>query len=147
MITHLAMNSHPNPKKVLVIGGGDGGVLREIVKHDTVEEAILCDIDEVRSYFPRCRFFCNLQYLTGIKPYILDRHPRFQEIPPRDERWLPTPQRQGPHRRRLQVPRGKEERIRRHHHRQLRPRGPSRGPIPKALLRAFTWRPPRRGCH
>jgi spermidine synthase len=47
MITHLAMNSHPNPKKVLVIGGGDGGVLREVVKHDTVEEAILCDIDQV----------------------------------------------------------------------------------------------------
>ena len=47
MITHLAMNSHPNPKKVLVIGGGDGGVLREVVKHETVEEAILCDIDEV----------------------------------------------------------------------------------------------------
>ncbi len=48
MITHLAMNSHPNPKKVLVIGGGDGGVLREVVKHECVEEAILCDIDEVR---------------------------------------------------------------------------------------------------
>ena len=47
MITHLAMNSHPNPKKVLVIGGGDGGVLREVIKHDCVEEAILCDIDEV----------------------------------------------------------------------------------------------------
>jgi spermidine synthase len=46
MITHLAMNSHPNPKKVLVIGGGDGGVLREVVKHPSVEEAILCDIDE-----------------------------------------------------------------------------------------------------
>jgi spermidine synthase len=46
MITHLAMNSHPNPKKVLVIGGGDGGVLREVVKHETVEEAILVDIDE-----------------------------------------------------------------------------------------------------
>jgi len=46
MITHLAMNSHPNPKSVLVIGGGDGGVLREVVKHDTVETAILCDIDE-----------------------------------------------------------------------------------------------------
>ena len=46
MITHLAMNAHPNPKKVLVIGGGDGGVLREVVKHETVEEAILCDIDE-----------------------------------------------------------------------------------------------------
>jgi len=46
MITHLAMFSHPNPKKVLVIGGGDGGVLREVIKHECVEEAILCDIDE-----------------------------------------------------------------------------------------------------
>lgn len=46
MITHLAMNSHPDPKKVLVIGGGDGGVLREVVKHPSVETAILCDIDE-----------------------------------------------------------------------------------------------------
>lgn len=46
MITHLAMHSHPNPKKVLVIGGGDGGVLREVIKHESVEEATLCDIDE-----------------------------------------------------------------------------------------------------
>ena len=46
MITHLALNSHPNPKKVLVIGGGDGGVLREVVKHECVEEATLVDIDE-----------------------------------------------------------------------------------------------------
>lgn len=53
MITHLAMNSHPNPKKVLVIGGGDGGVLREVVKHECVEEATLCDIDEVLPSLPR----------------------------------------------------------------------------------------------
>ncbi|KAL8845035.1 MAG: hypothetical protein Q9176_000707 [Flavoplaca citrina] len=46
MITHLAMNSHPNPQRVLVIGGGDGGVLQEVVKHSTVETAIVCDIDE-----------------------------------------------------------------------------------------------------
>ena len=46
MITHLAMNSHPNPKRALVIGGGDGGVLREIVKHSSMESAVLCDIDE-----------------------------------------------------------------------------------------------------
>lgn len=46
MITHLAMNSHPSPKSVLVIGGGDGGVLREVVKHPMVESATLCDIDE-----------------------------------------------------------------------------------------------------
>jgi spermidine synthase len=54
MITHLAMNSHPDPKKVLVIGGGDGGVLREVVKHDTVEEAVLCDIDEVVAHSSTC---------------------------------------------------------------------------------------------
>jgi len=46
MITHLAMNSHPDPRRVLVIGGGDGGVLREVVKHECVKEATLCDIDE-----------------------------------------------------------------------------------------------------
>merc|ERR1712000_360713 len=46
MIAHLALNSHPNPEKVLVIGGGDGGVLREVVKHETVKEAVLVDIDE-----------------------------------------------------------------------------------------------------
>lgn len=46
MIAHLALNSHPCPRKVLVIGGGDGGVLREILKHDCVQEAHLCDIDD-----------------------------------------------------------------------------------------------------
>jgi spermidine synthase len=46
MIAHLALNSHPNPKRALVIGGGDGGVLREILKHESIEEAWLCDIDE-----------------------------------------------------------------------------------------------------
>jgi len=55
MIAHLALNSHPNPKKVLVIGGGDGGVLREIIKHDCVESATLCDIDEVAMPISRLR--------------------------------------------------------------------------------------------
>lgn len=62
MITHLAMNSHPNPKKVLVIGGGDGGVLREVVKHECVEEAILCDIDEVDH---NVVFSCFLDYFSN----------------------------------------------------------------------------------
>lgn len=46
MISHLPLCAHPNPKKVLVIGGGDGGVLREIVKHPSLEEVTLCEIDE-----------------------------------------------------------------------------------------------------
>lgn len=53
MITHLAMNSHINPKKVLVIGGGDGGVLREVLKHDCVEDVFLCEIDEVGCHYFR----------------------------------------------------------------------------------------------
>lgn len=46
MIAHLPMASHPNPKEVLVIGGGDGGVIREVLKHKSVERVTLCDIDE-----------------------------------------------------------------------------------------------------
>ncbi len=46
MISHVALNTHPNPKKVLVIGGGDGGTVREILKHDTIEQVHLCEIDK-----------------------------------------------------------------------------------------------------
>jgi spermidine synthase len=45
MIAHVPLLSHKNPKKVLVIGGGDGGTLREVLRHDCVEEAVLCEID------------------------------------------------------------------------------------------------------
>jgi spermidine synthase len=47
MITHIPMASHPNPKHVLVVGGGDGGVIREVLKHESVESVVLVDIDEV----------------------------------------------------------------------------------------------------
>ncbi|XP_054720990.1 spermidine synthase-like isoform X2 [Uloborus diversus] len=46
MITFLPLNSHPDPKKVLIIGGGDGGAVREAVKHPSVESVTLCEIDE-----------------------------------------------------------------------------------------------------
>ena len=46
MITHLPMFAHPNPKKVLIVGGGDGGVLREVVKHSCVTEIHMCEIDQ-----------------------------------------------------------------------------------------------------
>lgn len=45
MIVHPALFTHPCAKKVLVIGGGDGGSIREIMKHPNVEQAILCEID------------------------------------------------------------------------------------------------------
>ncbi len=45
MIAHIPMINHKNPKSVLVIGGGDGGTVREVLKHDTVEKVVLCEID------------------------------------------------------------------------------------------------------
>lgn len=45
MITHVAMNTHPNPKNVLVVGGGDGGAIREILRYPSVEKAVLAEID------------------------------------------------------------------------------------------------------
>lgn len=45
MITHVPLNTHPSPKNVLVIGGGDGGAIREIVKHPGVAKATLVEID------------------------------------------------------------------------------------------------------
>ncbi|CAD5211046.1 unnamed protein product [Bursaphelenchus okinawaensis] len=47
MLTHLPMFAHKNPKKVLIIGGGDGGILREVLKHDQVEEVHMCEIDKM----------------------------------------------------------------------------------------------------
>jgi len=45
MISHIPMMNHKSPKSVLVIGGGDGGTVREVLKHDTVEKVVLCEID------------------------------------------------------------------------------------------------------
>ena len=39
MVAHVPLFTHPNPKNVLVVGGGDGGVIREVLKHPSVEKA------------------------------------------------------------------------------------------------------------
>lgn len=46
MMAHIPLFAHPNPERVLVIGGGDGGILREIAKHPGVKEIFICEIDE-----------------------------------------------------------------------------------------------------
>jgi spermidine synthase len=46
MMTHTGIFSHPSPKRVLIIGGGDGGSAREVLRHDSVEEVHLVEIDE-----------------------------------------------------------------------------------------------------
>jgi spermidine synthase len=46
MIAHTPLYIHPEPRKVLVIGGGDGGTVREVIKHPSVELCTLVEIDE-----------------------------------------------------------------------------------------------------
>ncbi|QAY67363.1 polyamine aminopropyltransferase [Paenibacillus protaetiae] len=45
MVAHPVLFTHPHPEHVLVVGGGDGGVIREIMKHPGVKKAVLVDID------------------------------------------------------------------------------------------------------
>lgn len=57
MLTHVAMHAHPNPRKVIVIGGGDGGTVREVLKHRTVTNVYFIEIDRKvieisKKYFP-----------------------------------------------------------------------------------------------
>lgn len=57
MGTHVPLFTHPDPKKVLVVGGGDGGMVREIAKHPGVEQIDLVEIDgrvieTSKQYFP-----------------------------------------------------------------------------------------------
>jgi spermidine synthase len=46
MLVHVVMNSHPDPRKVIVIGGGDGGTVREVLKHKSVEKVFFIEIDK-----------------------------------------------------------------------------------------------------
>lgn len=45
MMAHVPLFQLEKPRRVLVVGGGDGGVLREVLKHPSVEKATLCEID------------------------------------------------------------------------------------------------------
>ncbi|RDI96448.1 polyamine aminopropyltransferase [Meiothermus sp. QL-1] len=45
-LVHPALLAHPKPRSVFIVGGGEGATLREVLKHPTVERAVMCDIDE-----------------------------------------------------------------------------------------------------
>jgi len=64
MFAHVPLTSHENPERVLVIGGGDGGIVREVVKHKHVKKIDLVEIDEEvikisEEHFPNIS--CGLQ--------------------------------------------------------------------------------------
>ncbi len=45
MLTHVPLLAHENPKRILIIGGGDGGILKEVLRHNTIEKVTLVEID------------------------------------------------------------------------------------------------------
>jgi spermidine synthase len=57
LISHVPALNHPKPERVVVIGGGDGGTVRELLKHPDIKEIVLCEIDGMvvevcEKYFP-----------------------------------------------------------------------------------------------
>ena len=89
MMSHPALYTHPNPKRVWIIGGGDCGTLREVLKHDSVEHAVQIDIDErvtrlAEIYFPELCASNNdpradLKFIDGIK-WVKDAAPNSVDI-------------------------------------------------------------------
>ena len=103
MMAHVPLMVMDKPKRVLVVGGGDGGVMREVLKHPTIEKAMLCEIDR-------------------------DRHRHRAEVLPRDPRQHLRRRAHGRrHRGRAQVRRRDGRALRRHHRRFLRADRPVRG--------------------
>jgi spermidine synthase len=89
MISHVPLFSHPNPRKVLVIGGGDGGVIREIDKHPEVEQVVQCEIDKeviriCKNYFPNMAVGFNssklVQFIGDGKQFLKDHTEEFDVI-------------------------------------------------------------------
>ena len=59
MLTHPALTTAPSIERVLVIGGGDGGTVREVLRHPDVKECVMVEIDEMV-------VDASKQYLPGI---------------------------------------------------------------------------------
>lgn len=88
MMSHPVLYSHPAPRRVAIIGGGDCGTLREVLKHPGVERAVQCDIDEqvtrmAEKYFPelcdsnddpraQLLFDDGIAYMANAAPASLD---------------------------------------------------------------------------
>lgn len=76
MLVHPVLFSHPHPRRVLIIGGGDCGTLREVLKHPGVEQVTQVDIDErvtrvAEQFFPElCESNddprADLQFADGV---------------------------------------------------------------------------------
>lgn len=73
-LVHPAMLIHPNPRKVFIVGGGEGATLREVLRYRSVEHALMVDIDE--------------EVVEGCKKYLPEWHQGAFEDPRTDLKFL-----------------------------------------------------------
>lgn len=81
MLAHVPLYAHPRPSSILIVGGGDGGTLREVVKHPDVRKAVLVELDPMvvevaQEFFPNhCSGFgderAELVFADGAE-YVTD---------------------------------------------------------------------------
>ena len=89
MITHVPMAVHPNVRDVLVIGAGDGGVIRELARYSEIEHIDMVEIDPLvvevcKKYLPQtaCRLDdprLSIHYEDGVR-FVRDKHDRYDLI-------------------------------------------------------------------
>jgi spermidine synthase len=90
MMAHVPLMALAAPARVLVIGGGDGGVLREVLKHPSVAKATLCEIDRAvidlsLKHYPQIAGGCfedaraDVVIADGLK-YVADTREKFDAI-------------------------------------------------------------------
>lgn len=89
-LVHPALTAHAAPKKVLIVGGGDGGSSEEALKHPTVEQVTMCEIDEDVIKVAKEHFFAvhrgafdnpKLRVLIGDgMKFIRETHERFDLV-------------------------------------------------------------------
>jgi spermidine synthase len=88
MMAHAPIYTHPAPRNIVIIGGGDCGTLRECLKHADIESAVQCDIDEqvtrmAEKYFPelcesntdpraKVMFDDGIAYMRNADPESID---------------------------------------------------------------------------
>ena len=88
MIAHMPLFTHPHPERVLVVGGGDGGAVREVLRHDSVQEVHLAEIDGEVIEVSRKLFPEVASGLTDPRVEIfvrdgfdhLDEHPSYYDV-------------------------------------------------------------------
>jgi predicted membrane-bound spermidine synthase len=73
-LVHPSMFAHNAPRRVAIIGGGEGATLREVLKHKTVEKVVMIEIDEMmvslsREYIP---FWSDCSTITGAASSCFD---------------------------------------------------------------------------